>query len=667
VTRFDDIGMFWQDFPQPKGRNRIAPVMPEIPETGWEMPKYFPNLSAAKVISLDTETYDPELITRGPGWARGEGHLVGVSIGVDDCRWYFPMRHEIEKNNNLQPENVLAWLSDTLNTERSTKVGANLLYDIGWLRHEGVHVKGPLVDVQYAEALLSETSKVELDVLAAKYLGEKKDTDLLYRWCADYYSGPVSGKQRANIYRTPARLTGPYAESDADLPLRLAKKMYPLLAKENLLDLFEMECKLIPLLLEMRFAGVSVDINKAEQVRDELNKKEKNYLDQLRAMVGFEVNVNASASLAQAFDALGLKYRNTAPTKANPQGQPSFTKAFIKSVTHPIGQIIQEIKTCRKMVGTFIEGYILNSHINGRVYGQFHPLRGMDLGTRSGRFSSSNPNLQNIPSRDPILGPLLRSMFIPDIGHVAWRRYDYSQIEYRFLVHYAVGIGAMEARQRYQTDPKTDYHEMAQHMIKLKTGLQLRRKPVKNVNFGLIYGMGEPKLSKQIGVTLKEGKRLFKAYHEAVPYAKETMKVCADEAQRTGVITTILGRRSRFDLWEPIGWGHNAVALPYERALMSYGQIKRAHTHKALNRRLQGSAADLMKKAMLQCWEDGVFAETGVPRLTVHDELDFSDPGGKDEAFAEMKRIMEQAIPISVPVISDVEIGPDWGHVEGVE
>lgn len=656
---YSDIGLFWQDTPTTRSKSKMAAVMPDIPETGWKPPKDFPNLSAAKVISFDTETYDPELTTKGPGWARGRGHIVGVSIGVDGGQWYFPMRHEIEPENNIDPSKVLAWLSDTLNTPRIAKVGANIIYDIGWLRQEGVIVSGALYDVQYAEALLNEGAKVALDTLAAKYLDERKESDLLYRWCADYYGGAVSEKQRANIYRTPARLAGPYAESDANLPLRIMQKQYDFLDKENMLDLFSMENRLIPLLVDMRFAGVRVNVDKAEEVRDTLLHKEKEYSARLQSLTGFEVNVNASASLAKAFDTIGLKYATTE------KGNPSFTKSFLKGVTHPVGELIREIKTCQKMRGTFIESYILDSHVNGMLYCEFHPLRGEAYGTRSGRYSSSHPNLQNIPSRDDVLATLLRGMFMPDIGHVAWRKYDYSQIEYRFLVHFAVGPGADEVRMLFRTDPKIDYHALTQDLVKTKTGIYLKRKPIKNVNFGLIYGMGEPALAAQIGIPLKEAKKLFKAYHQGAPFAKATMEACIDEAQRTGVITTILNRKSRFDSWEPAIYSKKkSIPLPYEMALVLYGRVKRAHTHKALNRRLQGSAADLLKMAMLKCYEDGVFNVTGVPRLTVHDELDFSDPGGVDAAFEEMRHIMETCLSLKVPVKADCEIGPDWGHVK---
>jgi len=179
--------------------------------------------------------------------------------------------------------------------------------------------------------------------------------------------------------------------------------------------------------------------------------------------------------------------------------------------------------------------------------------------------------------------------------------------------------------------------------------------------------MGVDKLSRSLGLTMKEGKALFAAYHKGVPFARPTMDEAMREAAESGVVQTILGRRSRFDLWEPINWGEGTIALPYEKALVTYGGVRRAYTHKALNRRLQGSAADLMKMAMWKCWTGGVFAETGVPRLTVHDELDFSDPGGKEEAFTEMQHILETAIPLKIPVRADADVGPNWGDTTPIK
>lgn len=665
--RFDSIGLFWEDKPTGRKANKLDRPMPSIPETGWLPPTTLPNLDDAVVISLDTETYDPELLDHGPGWARNKGHVIGVSIGAADRygnrgKWYFPIRHETMPEHNWDAEVVFHWLRHVLSNPKVPKVGANLQYDIGWLRHEGVEVAGELVDVQYAEALLDEAALVELETLGQKYLNEGKESNKLYEWLSDWFGGKPNGTMRKYLYKAPPCLVGPYAESDADLPLRLAQVMFPLLEKENLLSLFQMECKLIRLMVDMRFEGVQVDVDKADQLRETLQVRSDNILDELRRKVGFDVNVNAPDSLAMVFDELGLGYSRTA------KGNPSFTKGFLETVDHPVAEMIREVRKCDKLRGTFIESYILNSHINGKVYGSFHQLRGEGGGTRSGRFSSSAPNLQNIPSRDDELAPMIRGLFIPDPGHVAWRKYDYSQIEYRMLIHYAIGDAGDKIRQYFNANPDTDYHVYAQEVVQQATGVLIDRKPIKNINFGLIYGMGVATLAQGLKMSKKEASSLMDAYFQGVPFAKPTMDAAMEEAQKLGVITTVLGRKSRFDLWEPSDWGDQRIALPYEKALRSYGgKIQRAYTHKALNRRLQGSAADLMKVAMLKCYEDGVFDVTGVPRLTVHDELDFSDPGGKDEAFKEMKHIMETALPLNVPVKAVGEIGPDWGHVKDLE
>lgn len=665
--RADSIGMFWQDEPTSNKRGEVLRAQPPIPDTGWTTPKEFPNLSAAKVLSIDTETKDPNLLTRGPGWARNDGHLIGLSVATDDGgQWYFPFRHEIEPEHNLDPANVLLWASDMLGDARQPKVGANLMYDVGWLQQEGVRVKGDLYDVQFAEALLDESARTNLDALATKYLGQTKETSDLYQWCADYFGGAPNGRQRANMYRTPPRLAGPYAEADARLPLQVLQQQAPLLRAQGLYDLFLIECELIPLLIAMRFRGVRVDVDKAEQLSAELLVRSDQLTQQLAGVVGFNVNVNSAAELSQAFDVLKIKYNRTAPTERNPDGQPSFTQAYLDSVEHPAAEIIREIRKCDKLRGTFIESYILNNHVNGRVHAQFHPLRGDTNGTRSGRFSSSDPNLQNIPSRDPELAPKVRGLFLPEEGCL-WHRKDYSQIEYRGLVHYAVGPGAEEARQRYVRDPSTDYHQYVMDMVFSLTGFQLARKPAKSVNFGLVYGMQKPKLTKTLGLDRAGGLQLFDAYHEGVPFVQSTMDATAAEAQELGYITTLLGRRSRFDLWEASKWtgGARSIALPYERAVREYGMVKRAQLHKALNRRLQGTAADLMKVAMVLAWRQGVFDVLGVPHVTVHDELGMSEDNdpAKKEAWRHLDYLLENCLPFNVPIKIDTERGPDWGHV----
>lgn len=668
MARFDNIGMFWQDLPSSRKRGDVVRQRPSVPETGWAPPTEFPNLDAAVVLSIDTETWDPDLEQSGPGWGRNRGHVVGFSVGAKDAagnvgQWYFPVRHTDTPEDNIDAAQAFAWLKSVLETPDIPKIGANLIYDIGWLRHEGVMVQGPLFDVQHAEALLDETARVGLDILAGKYLGEKKQGSPLYQWCADFYGGPANDRQRKNIWRAPPSLVGPYGEADAALPLQIMERQWPLLAKEGLLDLFHIECELIPLLVEMRFVGVPVNIGRAEQIYEHLGHEVTALEKQLRGIVGFDINVGSPDDLARAFDKAGLRYNRTAPSAAAPNGNPSFTAGFLESVSHPLGQMVVDIRQREKLRSVFIKSYILDNHVNGIVHGSFNQLRGEGKGARSGRFSSSNPNLQNIPIRTEI-GKQIRTIF--EDKYLLWRKYDYSQIEYRFLAHFAVDKGdgsANAVRAQYASDPSTDYHNAVHDMVLEASGIDLIRGHVKNMNFGLIYGMGEPTLAAQLGVTASKAKELFAAYHKGAPYAKATMAACSFEAQTYGTITTILGRKSRFDLWEPDSFSDRRPALSYERALNTYGRIKRAYTHKALNRRLQGSAADQMKVAMLRCWKDGIFDVTGVPRLTVHDELDFIDRGGTDEAFNEMQHIMETCIPLRVPVKVDYEIGPNWGDV----
>ena len=674
--RIDNVGFFWQDAAIDRSRGeRVLGPMPPIPETGWVAPRDFPNLSGAKIIGLDTETYDPQLTTNGPGWGRRAhsgverpeglppylhtmGSMVGVSVATHDRAWYFPLRHTIQPETNCNPENVFAWLRDTL-AGNQPKVGTNLIYDVGWLQEEGVQVNGPLLDIGYAEALLSETARLSLDAMSKKYLSTGKVTNLLYQWCSDWYGGSDKD-QRKNIWRSPPSLVGHYAEADALYPLRIFEQQKKLLEGQDLLHVFDMECRLIRLLIAMRLRGVRVDIDKAVQVDELLTARIDVAQETLNKIADAEVNVNAAATIAPIFDRIGIKYPMTEKTE-----RPSFTGDFLENIEHPVVDHIKELRHCMKLRDTFVRSYILDSHVNGRLHGQFHPMRNEGYGARSGRLSSSNPNLQNIPVRSD-LGRAIRTLFVPEYGQT-WMRYDYSQIEYRFLLHFAVGGGAEEARQLYYSDPSTDYHAIVQEMLRVQVDRVLERKPTKNINFGLIYGMGEPTLSRKLNLPHSEAKQLFRDYHKAVPYARATMDHVSNLAQQQGYIQTILGRRSRFELWEPTKYNDESIPTTFEKAVTAYGtQIKRSQLHKSLNRLLQGSAADMIKAAMLTCYEDGLFEGEFLPLLTVHDELDFSAQDPRAPIWGQIREVMETVIPLTVPVIAAPEIGPDWGHLKEI-
>lgn len=658
MARWDSVGLFWEDAQtSTRGGPRQLGPMPEIPDTGWKTPTEFPSIRDAPWISFDTETYDPELIDNGPGWARGKGHICGISVATEGGAWYFPMRHTVEPEYNLDPDTVLRWARWALGGN-GVKIGANALYDLGWLKHEGVEVNGPIYDPQYAEALLNETSRVNLDTLGWKYLREGKTSDLLKDWAMSYYGGSER-YWRSNIYRCPPRLVGAYAEQDAILPKRVLVEQWKELSRLGLLDLFYMECKLIRILMKMRFAGVQVDIPYVEKLYDDFGIQLAQKAKQISDTVGFHCNYNSSEDMARAFDLLGIKYGRTAA------GNPSFTKNYLEAQPHPFARMIVDARGFEKLRNTFLKGYLLDGHVNGKVYCSFHPTNSEDGGTRTGRFSSSSPNLQNIPTRSAE-GKLIRKAFTFDPGHKQVRDYDYSQIEYRFLAHFAIGAGSDEVRRRYHEDPNLDYHKLIGSMITDTTGIVLERGHIKNINFGLVYGLGIATLAYYLKTSIEEAKRLSESFHKSVPFASATMNGLMEEVNRTGVVTTILGRINHFDLWEPSDWNRRKgmVPLPYQAALSEWGtDIMRAYLYRAINYRLQGSAAEIMKKGLVLADDAGIFDATGVPRLTVHDELYFSEPHGvADEAWSELKHTFETAIPLSVPIRFDCDTGPTWAE-----
>jgi len=675
--RPDALGLFWEDRPKVRATSKSGPrdwgPRPSIPETGWLAPAEFPNLSAAKVIGVDTETWDPELTTAGPGWGRGKGHIVGVSLSVaDGTSWYFPTKHEEPDGSrcadNMDPEQVRRYLDYTLRDNRP-KVGANLIYDLGWLQWEGVRVGGRLYDVQFAEALLdSETPRVALEDLAQKYLGKGKETAALYEWLAMWNSKAINSKQRRWIYKAPPSLVGPYAEEDAALPIQILQKQWPALSEKGLLPLFDLECRLIPLLVAMRLKGAPVNIDKAEEVYDTFGTRIKALSEQLTRIAGQPVNPSAPESMKSAFNALGLPFPEK-KDKATGGVKTSFDKGVLSLVDHPLAEVVLEHRKLTKVRETFIKSYILDKNVDGRVYCTFHPLKGIANGARSGRFASSDPNLQNIPIRTEE-GKLVRAAF--DAHHTGgrWRSFDYKSIEYRLLAHHATGQGADEVRAIFAANPEADYHQIVKELIFNLTGIDLERTNVKSINFGIIYGMALAALAAALGLPQKEAKVLLDDYHAAAPYVRETMDTCSREVHEHGFVTTLMGRRSLFSMWGPLRTGgrarYHGPGLSYTAACREWGalNIARQHTHKALNRKLQGGAADVMKIAMVTAYEAGLFDETacGIPILTVHDELDFEDKGDLDNpAWMELKHVMETSTPgLTVPLRVDGGVGKTW-------
>ena len=609
------------------------------PESDWSIPDVFPQFTETERIAVDLETYDPHLLTSGPGWATGRGYIVGVGVATESWKGYFPIRHE--GGGNLDEAVVLRWLKKTLSSPKREVIFHNSLYDMGWLRREGVEVQGKILDTIFAAPLVDENRhSYSLDSLGQTYCGEKKDESLLQDAALAWGINP-----KAEMYKLPSKYVGPYGEQDAALTLRLWEKLKVELREHNSESIFEMECKLIPLLLEMRWRGVRVDETKAEEIGETLSKEEQKIQVEIKRKYGNEVQLWANASLQKIFDNNNLWYPKS------PTGLASFQRQWLEGHEHELPQLIVRARKLNKARTTFIDKMIMEHSYNGRIHAEAHPLRSHRGGTVSGRFSYSNPNLQQVPARDPEIGGLIRSLFIPEDG-CQWGIFDYSQQEPRLTVHYANQMhltGAKDAVADY-TEKSADFHQIVADMANIP------RKQAKTINLGLSYGMGKQKLIKELGLDDNEAEELFTQYHNKVPFIRGLQDQCARVALDRGYIRTIAGRRCRFDHWEHRF--EDSVPLPLEEAKEKYGDnLKRSYTYKALNRLIQGSAADMTKLAMLGLWEEGI-----VPHLQVHDEVDVSIEN-TDQA-RKVARIMENCIELAVPLVVDIELGRSWGETE---
>jgi len=663
MTGSDDIGLFWDDSDTRNNVDKrtsfdsMQSLTFQMPQSEWRAPAEFPNLADCRVLGLDLETKDTGLKKFGPGVRREGNFICGWALSDGQRAWYFPVRHQ--GGGNLDPEKVQDYMRELFQRFRGTLVGTNLSYDIDWAMSEGVRFPNVsrYVDVQFADPLLNENLRsYSLDALLTRRYGPQggKEELLLRKAAAAYGFKHV----KDNIWRLPARFVGPYAEADASLPIKVWREhLQSELERDRLLDLFDLECSLIPMLVGMRRNGVRIADDGVEELTDIFARRIADQKQKLNEAVGFEVNLNNRAgTLERAFDKLSIPCLKTA------KGAPSFTKPWLANHVHWFPRAVAEGRKWEKMLGTFVEGH-LGQAINGRIHCSFHPLKTDSHGTVSGRFSSSRPNLQQIPSRDPELKKMLRGVFVPEPGEMWWR-FDWSQIEYRLLAHYAVGESGQKLRDQYWSDASTDFHGLCGKMAGIPNS---KRTQVKNVNFGVVYGAGVATIASVMEKSFAEAEAFLREYHRKLPFAYETQKHVKAEADLHGEIRTMLNRKAMFELWEP-NFNREEKPMPFKLAKRRWPleSLQRAKTYKALNRLLQGSAADMMKKAMADIWKSGVCDVLGMPLLTVHDELDFSasDIPLSREALREVKHIMQNCLALKVPVIADVESGWDWGSTK---
>ena len=643
-----------------------------VAQTEWVVPTEYPDLRSANEIAIDLETRDPNLKETGSGAIAGDGEVVGIAVAVDGYKGYFPIAHG--EGPNMDRKKTLEWFKDVCESP-ATKIFHNAMYDVCWIKNLGIKINGLIIDTMIAASLIDENRfSFTLNTLSWHHLGEGKSEARLIEAAKSRGLDP-----KADMWRLPAMEVGAYAEKDAEITLKLWHKLKKVIVEDSLQDIFNLETDLFPCLVDMRHLGVRVDIEKASQLKIALAAKEENLLQQIKIETGVDTQIWAAASIAKVFEKLNLPYSRTEKTDS-----PSFTKNFITIHDNPVVNMIAEARKINKVRTTFIDTILKHEH-KGRIHADINQIRSDDGGTVTGRFSYSNPNLQQIPARDPETGPLLRSLFIPEEG-CKWGTFDYSQQEPRLVAHYALKFSLPSVNaiaDSYETDPSTDFHKIVAEMA------HIPRSQAKTINLGLFYGMGKAKLQAELGVDKDHAEELFSQYHAKAPFVKQLMNKVMTAAQSKGQIKTLLGRRCRFPKYEPVlrgaDWGTYVPPEDHERMLelqemgphikdfegnvvkdkngkpkrnyWHQNATRRAFTYKALNKLIQGSAADMTKKAMVDLYKEGL-----IGHIQIHDELDFSIES--ESQAKKIKDIMENAVDLEVPNKVDYESGPNWGEIK---
>ena len=608
-------------------------------QTEWVKPTEFPDLRQVDEIAIDLETRDPDLIKKGSGAIIGNGEVIGIAVATKHYKGYFPIAHE--GGGNMDKVKVLEWLKDILESP-STKIFHNAMYDVCWLKQMGFKINGDIVCTMIAAAVTDENRfRYDLNSLSWRYLGYGKNERALAEAAEEWGINP-----KAEMYKLPAMHVGSYAERDAEVTFGLWQEMKKEIINQDLEDIFDLETELFPCLVDMRFKGVRVDVERAQVMKTEFKKAEQELLHKIKGETNIDTQIWAARSVANVFDMLKIEYPRTEKTEA-----PSFTKNFLQEHSHPVVNMIAQAREINKAHTTFIDSILRYEH-KGRIHAEINQLRNAGGGTVTGRFSYQNPNLQQIPARNKDLGPKIRSLFIPEEGH-KWGCFDYNQQEPRLVVHYASLYklpSVYEVIDSYKENVESDFHQTVADMA------EIPRSQAKTINLGLFYGMGKAKLQAELGVSKEKAADLFNQYHAQVPFVKQLMEKASNRAQDRGQIRTLLGRLCRFHLWEPNSFGMHK-AMPHEEALQEHGPgIRRAYTYKALNKLIQGSAADMTKKSMLDLYKEGI-----IPHIQIHDELDISIVD--DEKAKKIIEIMENAVTLEVPNKVDYEFGNNWGEI----
>ena len=580
----------------------------------------YPRLDHTNILSLDIETFDPNLKKLGPGVRRGDGYILGLGIADAENEWFLPWN-----------EKTLQFLFDLKDKHFITQNG---LYDYDWLNFVP---EGKMYDTKIAEALIdSNKFKFDLDSLAKKYLKESKGDDEITEYAKNMGWLKRGHKAQEFLKDMPIELVGKYCKKDVRQTYDIFKLQYPILEQQNLTKIFDIETRLLKPVLQMIKNGVRIDEESLEDSRKYYELKHQELASDIRGIVGSAMNINSGKQLADFYDQKGWKYGRT------DKGNPCFAKADLMEHQNSLAPLLISYRGIEKLRSSFIEA-LPKFIIKGRIHAGINTVKGDAGGTETGRFSYYNPNFQQIPSRDPEAKKRLRGIFLPEKGEI-WYKPDYASEEPRLTAHYALGQGADEIRYKYNQNPNFDIYRHFAEITNYRNFIgqspedqDKTRKLFKTIVLGVNYGMGKAKLIKALGFTEKEGDVFLNLFHTSFPFLKQTMSTATKVGERRGWVKTILGRRRRF--------------------------YKKEVAYKSLNSVIQGSAGDIMKKAMVDAYEAGLFKEI-TPLITVHDELDVSAAPGKEHIVKELVNIMENCIELKVPLVVDIESGPSWGEVK---
>ena len=558
--------------------------------------------------------------------------------------------------NNHSFEEVRRWAEQEFTREHQLKVFHNAPFDLRLLAYSGIVPRGRIEDTQVAAPILNELEPAfSLNALSKKYLGREKSDDALNEWCTSAFGGRATRKDQAkNYWRAPHHIVGPYAQGDTELTLALYDHLRPLVTAQGLDPIYGLETAIIPIVTEMHLTGVRVDLDAAHAL-------DKALTAQLTILRETWDRLSGGADPGKTREIAAVFERNGIPVKTTAKGNPSIESEDLEHVSHPLAQTLVKLRRLTHYRDTFVRTYIIgNADETGIVHGEFHALRGDDFGAVSGRFSSGlsdgSLNLQNLPKRNKEFAPQIRGLFVPYHRGWHWLKADYSQIQFRFLAHYAARIGhkslarTYHERPQWALDPKTG--EVDFHLV--TAGITaIPRDDAKHINFGCVFGMGKKKLAKKLGRSEAAAERILDEYHSKLPDVRATYDAASRRANDKGEIVTYGGRVRRFPSAEDAkarGWSVR-------------DNEKHVGCHKGLNALLQGSEADLVKQALVGL--RSIAKEHGaLLHMTVHDEFDWSVAPDQLVPFGRRVRELMQDCKLQVPVLAEVTYGKDWGHAE---